>query len=175
MLFAAGAADQVVAVSAFSDYPPAAAALPQIGDAFRLDYERIVALGPTVAVVWQTGTVDAVRGVDPDAFFDTLTAGIDAASDAGADVMLMDMQFSRFGRATVNYGPYREAMEGVVAGSERAWLFPRYELMRHWAEAGQIDLEQVPRSAWIAEADMLHACLGKALAAAIAQGLRRSQ
>ena len=30
--------------------------LPQIGDAFRLDYERIVALAPTVAVVWETGT-----------------------------------------------------------------------------------------------------------------------
>jgi iron complex transport system substrate-binding protein len=56
MLFAAGAADQVVAVSAFSDYPEAATRLPQVGDAFRLDYERIVALGPTVAVVWETGT-----------------------------------------------------------------------------------------------------------------------
>jgi len=56
MLFAAGAADQVVAVSAFSDYPEAARALPQIGDAFRLDYERIVALAPTVAVIWKTGT-----------------------------------------------------------------------------------------------------------------------
>lgn len=56
MLFAAGAADQVVAVSAYSDYPPAATELPQVGDAFRLDYERIVALAPTVAVVWQTGT-----------------------------------------------------------------------------------------------------------------------
>jgi iron complex transport system substrate-binding protein len=56
MLFAAGAADQVVAVSAFSDYPEAAARLPQVGDAFRLDYERIVALAPTVAVVWETGT-----------------------------------------------------------------------------------------------------------------------
>jgi iron complex transport system substrate-binding protein len=56
MLFAAGAADQVVAVSAFSDYPAAARALPQVGDAFRLDYERIVALAPTVAVVWETGT-----------------------------------------------------------------------------------------------------------------------
>jgi iron complex transport system substrate-binding protein len=56
MLFAAGAADQVVAVSAFSDYPEAAKALPQVGDAFRLDYERIVALAPTVAVVWETGT-----------------------------------------------------------------------------------------------------------------------
>lgn len=56
MLFAAGAADQVVAVSAYSDYPDLARTLPQIGDAFRLDYEAIVALAPTVAVVWETGT-----------------------------------------------------------------------------------------------------------------------
>jgi iron complex transport system substrate-binding protein len=56
MLFAAGAADQVVGVSAFSDYPQEAQALPQVGDAFRLDYERIVALAPTAAVVWETGT-----------------------------------------------------------------------------------------------------------------------
>jgi iron complex transport system substrate-binding protein len=56
MLFAAGAAGQVVAVSAYSDYPEAATKLPQVGDAFRLDYERIVALAPTVAVVWETGT-----------------------------------------------------------------------------------------------------------------------
>lgn len=56
MLFSAGAAGQVVAVSAYSDYPEAAAALPRVGDAFRLDYEAIVALAPTVAVVWETGT-----------------------------------------------------------------------------------------------------------------------
>lgn len=56
MLFAAGAADQVVAVSEYSDWPEAAKSLPRIGDAFRLDYERIVALAPSVAVVWATGT-----------------------------------------------------------------------------------------------------------------------
>lgn len=56
MLFAAGAASQVVAVSAYSDYPEEAKRLPQVGDAFRLDYERIVALAPTVAVVWENGT-----------------------------------------------------------------------------------------------------------------------
>ena len=49
MLFAAGAAGEVVAVSAYSDYPEAAKKLPQVGDAFRLDFERIVALAPTVA------------------------------------------------------------------------------------------------------------------------------
>lgn len=56
LLFAAGAAEQVVAVSEYSDYPEAARELPRIGDAFRLDYERIVALAPTVAVIWETGT-----------------------------------------------------------------------------------------------------------------------
>ncbi|MCI0437416.1 MAG: helical backbone metal receptor, partial [Gemmatimonadetes bacterium] len=56
LLFAAGAGQQVVAVSAYSDHPEAARALPRIGDAFRLDYERIVALAPTVAVVWESGT-----------------------------------------------------------------------------------------------------------------------
>jgi iron complex transport system substrate-binding protein len=56
MLFAAGAADQVVAVSEYSDWPEEARSLPRIGDAFRLDYERIVALEPSVAVVWSTGT-----------------------------------------------------------------------------------------------------------------------
>lgn len=56
LLYAAGAAEQLVAVSEYSDYPEAARALPRIGDAFRLDYERIVELAPTVAVVWATGT-----------------------------------------------------------------------------------------------------------------------
>jgi len=56
LLFAAGAAGQIVAVSEYSDYPDAAKALPRIGDAFRLDYERIVSLAPSVAVVWETGT-----------------------------------------------------------------------------------------------------------------------
>jgi len=56
MLFAAGAAEQLVAVSEYSDWPEEAKSLPRIGDAFRLDYERIVALAPSVAVVWATGT-----------------------------------------------------------------------------------------------------------------------
>ena len=61
LLYAAGAADQLVAVSEYSDYPEAAKALPRIGDAFRLDYERIVALAPTVAVTWESGTPPEVQ------------------------------------------------------------------------------------------------------------------
>lgn len=61
LLFAAGAAEQLVAVSEYSDFPEAAKSLPRIGDAFRLDYERIVALSPTVAVIWESGTPPEVR------------------------------------------------------------------------------------------------------------------
>jgi iron complex transport system substrate-binding protein len=61
LLYAAGAADELVAVSEFSDYPEAARALPRIGDAFRLDYERIVSLAPTVAVTWESGTPPEVQ------------------------------------------------------------------------------------------------------------------
>ncbi len=61
MLYAAGAARQLVAVSEYSDFPESAKLLPRIGDAFRLDYERIVELAPTVAVVWESGTPPEVR------------------------------------------------------------------------------------------------------------------
>lgn len=56
LAFAAGAGGSLVGVSAWSDYPAAARDLPRIGDAFRLDYERIVALAPDLAITWESGT-----------------------------------------------------------------------------------------------------------------------
>ena len=55
LAFAAGAGNQLIATVEFSEYPPAAAALPRIGDAFRLDLERILALGPDLVIAWQSG------------------------------------------------------------------------------------------------------------------------
>jgi iron complex transport system substrate-binding protein len=52
LLFAAGAGSRVVGVVAHSDWPPAARALPRVGDANALDLERIVALAPDLVVAW---------------------------------------------------------------------------------------------------------------------------
>lgn len=52
ILFAAGAGRAVVGVTAWSDFPPAAKAIPQVGDAIGLDLERIVALAPDLVVTW---------------------------------------------------------------------------------------------------------------------------
>ncbi len=49
-LFAVGAGSQVVAVSQATDYPAAAARLPQVASSASLDAERIVALHPDLIV-----------------------------------------------------------------------------------------------------------------------------
>lgn len=54
--FAAGAGSSIVATVEFSDYPPAAQKIPRIGDAFRFDYERILALQPDAVLAWEPGT-----------------------------------------------------------------------------------------------------------------------
>ena len=59
----------------------------------RLDRE-VLPLKPTL-VIWETGTMEAVRGTDVDEFRETVQAGIDELRAAGAEVVLMNMQFSR--------------------------------------------------------------------------------
>ena len=53
--FAAGAGPQIVAAVRFSDYPAAAARLPQVGDASRIDVERVIALRPDLILAWRSG------------------------------------------------------------------------------------------------------------------------
>jgi hypothetical protein len=123
-------------------------------------------------LVWQSGTVDAVRGLDPDGYGATIGQGVDKAVRRGADVVLMDMQFSRFSRAALNYGPFRHALETVAAATPGVVMFQRYELMRFWAAAGQIDLERAPRPEWQSAADQLHACIARKLTELVRDGVR---
>ena len=55
MLFAAGAASQLVATIEYSGQPAAERALPKIGTAGAIDMERLIAARPDVVVVWPDG------------------------------------------------------------------------------------------------------------------------
>lgn len=65
LVFAVGAGNLVVGVSAYTDYPDQAATLPIIGDAFNIDQERLALLSPDLLLAWDTGTpvhvVDELR------------------------------------------------------------------------------------------------------------------
>ena len=125
-------------------------------------------------VVWQTGTVEAVRGLAPSALRDVLQAGIKAAEAAGADVVIVDPQFSRFLRANVDVSPYQAVLQ-QVAGVTNAALFRRFDLTQTWATTGRIDLERVSRDARERAISELNICLGRALATFVLNGAAASR
>ena len=55
LLFDAGAGARVVGAVAYSDYPPDARRLPRVGNASRIDFERVLALRPDLIVAWGGG------------------------------------------------------------------------------------------------------------------------
>jgi len=59
LLYAIGAGGQLVGVSAFSDYPNAAKALPQVANYAGVNLEAILALQPDLVIAWKTGNVAA--------------------------------------------------------------------------------------------------------------------
>lgn len=59
LVFAAGAGDQLIAVGAYSDFPPEVKDIPEIGNAFRIDLERILSLQPDLVIAWPSGNPQA--------------------------------------------------------------------------------------------------------------------
>jgi len=114
-------------------------------------------------VIWQTGTVDAVRNVSPGQFNQSLSEGTDAIIDAGADLILVDPQFSRFLQANADLPPYFGALRNAAA-LPGVVLFPRFELMQSWSESGDLDLETAEPGDALRSVEVLHACLGTLLA-----------
>jgi hypothetical protein len=117
-------------------------------------------------VVWQTGTVDAMRGVNPDEFRETLDEGIDAIHEAGADAVLMNMQYSPRTESMIQSGAYADTMR-VVARDREIPLFDRLEIMRYWNDNGNFDLNTGARDS--AMAQKVHDCIGRALASLIVE------
>jgi len=62
LVCAAGACDQLVAVSEYSKFPQRVASLPRIGDGFSFSYEGILAQHPDLVLAWDGGTPMAAIG-----------------------------------------------------------------------------------------------------------------
>jgi hypothetical protein len=115
---------------------------------------------PTL-VIWQTGTVDAMRSIDPEDFRGAVTGGVTALQNAGADVVLMNLQYSPRTETMISAPPYLDNMR-VVAQEHDIPLFDRFAIMRQWNEQGQFDLFSPTRGPELAK--QVHDCLGRALA-----------
>ena len=111
-------------------------------------------------VIWQTGTVDAMRSTDPDDFRSGLDDGVVALQEAGADVVLMNPQYSPRTETMISAPPYLDSMR-VVAQQHDVPLFDRFAIMQHWNELGEFDLFSTFHGIELAK--RVHDCLGRAL------------
>jgi hypothetical protein len=105
-------------------------------------------------VIWQTGTVDAIRRVEPDEF------RVDTVRSEGGDVVLMNMQYSPRTESMIAVGPYADEMR-AVAQQREAPLFDRFAIMRYWADEGAFDFYAAGRDNGLAQ--RVHDCLGRAI------------
>ena len=119
----------------------------------------IEAKKPTL-VIWQTGTVDAMRSTDPDDFRTGVDEGVVALQEAGTDVVLMNPQYSPRTETMISAPPYLDSMR-VVAQQHDVPLFDRFAIMRHWNESGDFDLFSTFHGIELAK--RVHDCLGRAL------------
>jgi hypothetical protein len=114
---------------------------------------------PTL-VIWQTGTVDAMRSIDPDDFRGAVDEGVAALQNAGADVVLMNLQYSPRTETMISVPPYLDNLR-VVAQQHDVPLFDRFAIMRQWSDSGDFDLFSASHGLDLAK--RVHACLGRAL------------
>jgi hypothetical protein len=111
-------------------------------------------------VIWQTGTYDAIKSIDPDEFRTAIDEGVVAVQQAGADVLLMNLQYSPRTETMITPAPYLDNMR-VVAQQHDIPLFDRFAIMRQWNESGEFDLFSTSHGIDLAK--RVHNCLARAL------------
>jgi hypothetical protein len=122
-----------------------------------------------ILVIWQTGTVDAMRSVDPDDFRSAVDEGLAALQKAGTDVILMNLQYSPRTETMISTSPYLDTMR-VVAQQYDVPLFDRFAIMQQWNDSGDFDLFSASRGPELAK--RVHDCLGRALSAFVLDAAR---
>ena len=132
-----------------------------------------LAAQPASLLVWQVGTVDAMRNISPDSFGAALASGIALAHQRGVDVIVMDMQYSPQTTQLITFQPYLDYVEWVTQNND-VFHFPRYEMMHHWFEEGRVGFAPDSKEEKLQAFQFVHRCIGRHLTDVITTMLDRA-
>jgi acyl-CoA thioesterase-1 len=124
-----------------------------------------------ILVIWETGTTDAVRGVEIDDFAAALQGGIDQLKARSIDIILIDMQFSRSTVTVIDFERYLSTLHRVGEVNE-LYVFPRFEMMRYWSEQNVFNFDGVAKDERTSLAASVYECIAGNLAEAIRLALQ---
>lgn len=130
----------------------------------------LVAIKPAL-VIWGPGASAAGRGDDLDTFIGDLTGTIGKIRSAGADLILMTLQYAPSVARVINLFSYRSA---AIRAAEMAGVpvLDRYELMRFWSDNDFLDLDATEAEDRVRVARKLYDCMAEILTKGIVDAAR---
>ena len=118
-------------------------------------------------VIWQLGTNSILHDLAPQNEIGVARSVIARVQAAGADIMLMDLQYAP---RVLLHGRYHEMLRvlAAVARSADVPLVHRFAMMRHWAEDGTMPLPVMLAKDRLHMSDTSYDCLAQQVAREIA-------
>jgi acyl-CoA thioesterase I len=122
-------------------------------------------------IIWGPGASAAARSDDLDTFLGTVTDVIGKVHTAGADLILMTLQYAPSVSRVVNLMPYRMAV--LRAGDDAGVpVLDRYELMRFWSDSDFLNLDATNADERIHVSRTLYDCMAELLSSAVVDAAR---
>jgi lysophospholipase L1-like esterase len=114
-------------------------------------------------VIWQVGTNAVLRNLDPGETATMVENGVKRIQEAGADLVLVDPQYSPAVNAKGESAGRMVRLLGRVAELRHVGVFPRFEVMRDWHEKQEIPIENFVISDGLHMNDWGYACFAQLL------------
>jgi lysophospholipase L1-like esterase len=114
-------------------------------------------------VIWQVGTNAVLRNIDPEETAKQVEDGVARIQAAGADLVLVDPQYSP---KVTERGPSASKMVrllGKVATLRHVGIFPRFEVMREWHEQRALPIDSFVIADGLHMNDWGYACFAQLL------------
>ena len=114
-------------------------------------------------VIWQVGTNAVLRNLDPTATAKLVEEGVARIQAAGADLVLVDPQYSPRVTERAESASQMVKLLGRVAELRHVGFFPRFEVMRDWHEKQALPIDSFVIADGLHMNDWGYACFAQLL------------
>ncbi len=114
-------------------------------------------------VIWQVGTNAVLRNLDPSETAKLVEEGVKRIQAAGADLVLVDPQYSPRVNERAESANQMVKLLGKVAELRHVGFFPRFEVMREWHEKQAIPIDNFVIADGLHMTDWGYACFAQLL------------
>jgi len=114
-------------------------------------------------VIWQVGTNAVLRNLDPTETAKLVEDGVARIQAAGADLVLVDPQYSPKVNEHAESATRMVKLLGKVAQLRHVGVFPRFEVMRQWHESQALPIDSFVIADGLHMNDWGYACFAQLL------------